>query len=256
MPKFSIIIPTLGRSESLSDCEDSIRMQSNKDYEIVKVTEEGPLAKIRNLGAKRARGQYLCFIDDDVVCSPNWLEALQRSFGEGYAGVSGPSFISGKFRKQRDCFRYPTIWFSSKTPGTLSPWGQWSLEATNEGCDYDGPVDYLEACNMAFEAEAFRSVDGFDERYRGIGDWSEPDICFRIRALGKKLWFSRDAVVEHRPSQSGAYKKRLKPANRMENYELFSKRWIKPSVRHSVYKLMLRTYFNLKENRHGISRSE
>lgn len=102
---------------------------------------------------------------------------------------------------------------------------------------------------MAFEKEAFWSVNGFDETYKGVGDWSEPDLCFRLRENGHKLWFSRNAVVEHRPSQSGAYKKRLVRCNRMENYELFSKRWIKPCWKHTTYKLMLRLYFRLKELR-------
>lgn len=250
MPKFSVIIPTLGRSKSYDECKESIYKQSESDWEIVKVTEEGPLAEIRNLGAKRARGQYLCFIDDDVVCSPNWLEALSGAFGAGNAGVTGPSFISKEFRRNRDCFKFPVSWFGANNPGRLSAWGQWSLKATDKRCKYDGEVQYLEACNMSFEREAFWSVNGFDEQYRGIGDWSEPDLCFRLRKNGKKLWFSRDAVVEHRPSQSGAYKKRLKPANRMENYELFSARWIKPSFRHSIYKWMLRTYFKAKEHGH------
>ena len=103
---------------------------------------------------------------------------------------------------------------------------------------------------MAFEKKAFWEVNGFDEAYEGIGDWSEPDLCYRLRKNGKKLWFSRDARLEHRPSQSGAYQKRLVKCNRMENYNLFSERWIKPSIRHSVYKFVLRTYFNLKERGH------
>jgi GT2 family glycosyltransferase len=247
MPKFSVIVPTLGRSQSYEECKESLYKQTEQDYEIVNVTEEGPLAKIRNLGAKRARGQYLCFIDDDVVCSPHWLEALSGAFGKGYAGVSGPSFITREFRKNRDCFKFNVGLFSERKPGILSSWGQWSLAATNERCRYDGPVEYLEACNMSFERQAFWSVNGFDEQFRGIGDWSEPDLCFRLRAKGLKLWFSRNAVVEHRPSQSGAYKKRLVKCDRMENYELFSKRWIKPSVRHSIYKWFVRNYFKLKE---------
>lgn len=243
----SIVIPTLGRSQSYEACKESLYQQTNQDYEIIKVTEEGPLASIRNLGAKRARGQYLSFIDDDVVCSPHWLEALQRAFAGGYAGVSGPSFSTKEYRKNRDCFKFRAVCFGVHTPGTLSSWGQWSLAATDERCNYEGPVEYLEACNMSFKTEDFWSVNGFDEDYKGIGDWSEPDLCFRLRAAGKKLWFARDARVEHRPSQSGAYKKRLVKCDRMENYELFSKRWIKHSVRHSIYKGILRTYFNLKE---------
>jgi GT2 family glycosyltransferase len=250
MPKFSVIIPSYGRSESLYECKESLYNQTNQDFEIITIKEEGPLAKIRNIGAKRASGKYLCFIDDDVVCSPHWLESLQCAFGRGFKGVTGPSIVKGEHRKNRDCFKFPVHWFSSKRPGVISAFGQWSLESCKEGCSYEGPVDYLEACNMSFESKAFWSVNGFDEQFGGVGDWSEPDLCFRLRAEGHNLWFSRDAVVEHRPSKSGAYKKRLVKCDRMENYLLFSERWISPSFRHTFYKFVMRTYFKLKEGGH------
>jgi len=250
MPKFSVIICSLGRGEALFDCKESLYHQTNQDFEIILVTEEGSLAALRNEGARRARGQYLCFIDDDVVCSPDWLEAVSGAFQRGYAGVSGPSFSTKEFRKNRDCFKYFVRIFSENIPGRISSFGQWSLAATKETCNYEGEVDYLEACNMSFKAEDFWSVNGFDEQYKGVGDWSEPDLCFRLREKGLKLWFSRNAVVEHRPSQSGAYKKRLVKCNRMENYELFSKRWIKICWKHTVYKMILRTYFWLKEHKY------
>jgi len=247
MATFSIIICTLGRSKSYEELKESLYKQTNQDYEIIKVTEEGPLAKIRNEGARKARGQYLCFVDDDVVCSPYWLEAVECAFGRGYAGVTGPALITKEYRKNRDIFRYPTSWLSTKAPGYISAWGMHSQASAKEGCSYNGQVDYLEACNMAFEKKAFWSVNGFDESYGGVGEWSEPDLCFQLKALGKKFWFSRDAGMEHRPSQSGAYPKRLRTASRLENYNLFSKRWIKPSIRHSIYKWLIRNYFNLKE---------
>ena len=249
MATYSVIIPTLGRSQSYEETKESLYQQSNQDFEIVKVTEEGSLASLRNEGARRARGQYLIFIDDDVVCSTEWIEAMHRSFQKGYAGVSGPAVITKEFRRNRDCFRYQTGFLSSRRPGIISPWGQWSHEASKETCSYSGPVDYLEACNMAFKASSFKALGGFDERYGGIGDWSEPDLCFRLRQAGYRMWFSRDARLEHKPSQSGAYKKRLRPANRMENYELFSQRWVEPTFRHRIFKFILRIYFNLKETK-------
>lgn len=225
----------------------SVFSQTFKDFEIVVVNDEGPLAKVRNEGAKRAQGDYLVFIDDDVVCEPRWLESIVRSFKRGMDGVSGPSYTSAEYRKGRDCFKFPASLFSSKRPGQISDWGQWSLAATDERCSYEGEVDYLEACNMAFTADAFWTVGGFDERFGGIGDWSEPDLCFRLRKAGFKLWFSRDARLEHRPSKTGAYKKRLVKCDRMENYELFSRRWIQPSWKHNFYKFVLRSYFTAKE---------
>ena len=97
---------------------------------------------------------------------------------------------------------------------------------------------------MSFKADIFRSVGGFDESYGGVGDWSEPDLAFKIRTKGNILWFCEDAKLEHHPSRSGAFSKRRDQAMiRMQNYELFSKRWIKPCIKHSLYKLFMRAYY-------------
>jgi GT2 family glycosyltransferase len=44
----------------------------------------------RNLGAERAGGEVLAFLDDDTLASPGWAEALLKAFeDEGCAGVAG-----------------------------------------------------------------------------------------------------------------------------------------------------------------------
>lgn len=254
-PTVSIIIPTLGRNYSLSECIDSLHAQTYEDYEIITVTEEGPLAKLRNQGAKKARGQYLIFIDDDVVCSPEWLAAIVKTFeSRSYCGgVSGPSIITKEFRRNRDIFSFKffkllyDLWFCGRLrrlPGHIAKSGAWTTGACNEDCKYDGPVEFLEACNSAYRTDVFRELGGFDESYLGVGDWSEPDLSFRVRQLGYSLWFSRYAKLEHRPSKSGAFKKRHKDShNRLSNYEKFSARWIKPCWQHDLYKWFLRTYY-------------
>lgn len=255
MPLASIIIPTLGRNDALYDCMESLYHQTFQNFEIIQVKEEGPLAKLRNQGAKQAKGDYLIFIDDDVICSSDWLAAIIEIFeGRSYCGgVSGPAFITSEYKRNRDIFSYKffkylyDLWFchgQSSLPGHITKAGAWTTGACNENCSYEGNIDFLEACNMAFRTDIFNSVGGFDESYLGIGDWSEPDLAFRVRKLGYQLWFSRDARVEHRPSKSGAFKKRRKDApNRMANYELFSSRWIKPCWQHTLYKWFMRTYY-------------
>lgn len=253
MPFGSVIIPTLGRSEALRDCLESLWNQTNQDFEIIKVTEEGPLAELRNSGAKRAKGDILCFIDDDVICSPGWYEGIVKAFDNPeIAGVSGPAIITKQFRRNRDIFRFKWIHdlFSGELcslPGHFSKAGTWTMGACEESCDYEGEVEFLEACNMAYRADVFRDFRGFDTEYKGVGDWSEPDLSFRIRRAGHKLWFSRNAKLEHQPSVSGAFKKRKSDSgNRMANYELFSKRWIEPCWQHRLYKKFMRTYYEIK----------
>lgn len=82
----SIIIPALNEEKYLPLLLDSIKKQSYKDYEIIvadagskdktleiaksygcTIIEGGLPAKGRNSGAKVAKGEYLLFIDSDVV---------------------------------------------------------------------------------------------------------------------------------------------------------------------------------------------
>lgn len=182
------------------------------------------------------------------------MEVFNRDYE--VAGVSGPSIITKEYRKNRDIFRYRIfkglydLLFCggrSHLPGHITKSGAWTTGASNKDCSYEGEVNFLEACNMAFRRDVFFSVGGFDESFRGIGDWSEPDLSFRIRQAGHKLWFSRNAVLEHRPSRSGAFKKRSSDSrNRMANYELFSSRWVKPCWQHSLYKSFIGTYYAIK----------
>lgn len=258
IPVASIIIPTLDRPESLGLCLESLEEQTFHDYEVILVKEAGPLAKLRNQGARKAKGKYLVFIDDDVVCSTQWLNAIHKSFGKdaNVGGVSGPAFINPEFKNNRDIFRLKTFktlydflfcYGQSFLPGHITKAGAWTTGASEQSCSYEGEVHFLEACNMAYRADVFRLAGGFDETYKGIGDWSEPDLAFKVRQLGYKLWFSRDAALEHRPSKSGAFKKRSGDSgNRMANYELFSQKWIKPCFEHTLYKIFIRSYYVYK----------
>ena len=227
--------------------------QTNQDFEIIKVEEKGELAKLRNEGAKRAKGEILCFIDDDVVCDKGWYEAIVKAFNKDSTtgGVSGPAYISKEYRANRDIFKlrilHELFTGMSNLPGHISRAGAWTTGACEESCNYEGEVQFLEACNMVFRSDVFYNLSGFDTNYKGIGDWSEPDLSFRIRRAGYQLWFSRDARLEHRPSKSGAFKKRSADSwNRKANYELFSNRWIKPCWQHSFYKWMISKYYEYK----------
>ena len=89
--KVSVIIPTVGR-ESLDAALNSVRLQSQKAFEII-IVDDSLLQSVisdqhlivgtgggrgasfaRNLGARRANGEYLAFLDDDDLWLSNKLE--------------------------------------------------------------------------------------------------------------------------------------------------------------------------------------
>ena len=103
MPKFSIIIPVYNTSRFLPKCFDSILSQSFKDYEVIIINDgstdnslkiiekyckrysdifsfitiknQGP-SIARNMGIKKAKGDYLIFVDSDDYIEKNLLKKI------------------------------------------------------------------------------------------------------------------------------------------------------------------------------------
>ena len=171
-------------------------------------------------------------------------------------GVSGPAVIPSENLRQRDLFRWPLLKagydrvFLGKQallPGHITAAGTWTTGAVREECAYEGEVEFLEACNMSFRRSHLQKIGGFDEGYGGIGDWSEPDAAFRLRAGGGRLWFTPKAKLYHHPSRTGAYSKRRGDKARLTNYYRFAQRWVQPNLRHCLYRVFLRAYYKAKE---------
>ncbi len=111
---FSVVIPTCGRDDLLSRCLASlapgVQRADTATYEVIitddgrgKTTEamvraqfpwaqwvqgpaRGPAAN-RNSGARQARADWICFIDDDCVASPEWLAAFLPDAGDASLDV-------------------------------------------------------------------------------------------------------------------------------------------------------------------------
>jgi glycosyltransferase involved in cell wall biosynthesis len=113
-PLVSIVVPTHNRPDWLAEALASIRAQTFTDYEVIVVSngengdmrkksqaaaaihkcwyfalDQGNVAVARNFGVKRARGEWIAFLDDDDIWLPNKLE---RQLAE--ARCTGADMIS------------------------------------------------------------------------------------------------------------------------------------------------------------------
>jgi glycosyltransferase involved in cell wall biosynthesis len=102
--RISVVIPAYNSSRYLSSCLDHLGRSGFRDYECIVVDDcstdgsaevarqygvtvlytdrrRGP-AHARNLGAKAAQGEILCFLDADVCVYPDTLERIWRNFAE------------------------------------------------------------------------------------------------------------------------------------------------------------------------------
>lgn len=63
-----------------------------RDFATTYIRHEKPMgiAPSWNDGMAVARGEYLVFINDDILVCPGWLEAMNLAFSQSNCGVSGP----------------------------------------------------------------------------------------------------------------------------------------------------------------------
>jgi GT2 family glycosyltransferase len=82
--QLSVVIPATNRPQTLPDCLAAIRGAAEAPEEVV-VVEQPPLAgpaQARNLGAGRAGGDVIVFVDADVAVHPDAFALIRRAFAE------------------------------------------------------------------------------------------------------------------------------------------------------------------------------
>jgi glycosyltransferase involved in cell wall biosynthesis len=116
----SIIVPTFNEESYLPRLLDSLRRQTYRDYEIIvadagssdrtrmvaaqygcRVVSGGRPAQGRNAGARRARGDYLLFLDADVTVEPQFLQDLMDRMHYYQLEVAS-GFITPESNRQMD----------------------------------------------------------------------------------------------------------------------------------------------------------
>lgn len=149
----------------------------------------GWMTKSRNEGLRWATGEVIAFIDDDVKVTTGWAMALRHHFDDtDLAAACGRTRngITGEDRYDLPIGRI-------LDDGTLTD--GFASEA-------EGPVeiDHGIGANMSFRASVLGQLDGFRDDYPGTAIREDTDIFLRVGALGGRIKFLPDAVVDHLPA--------------------------------------------------------
>ena len=168
--------------------------------ELVRQPDHGfRAAAARNLGASRADGSVLAFLDGDTIPEPGYLTALTR------LPALLPDALVGGRRRHADL----TGWSAQRVAGWLTgatagprelTEPAWLIEKYRETQDLlvDGPRAYqgLISATMACARELFVELGGFDGTMVGYGG-EDFDLAYRAHTAGAVLAHIPEAVAWH-----------------------------------------------------------
>ncbi len=142
--------------------------------QVVKTKKLYPPGKMRNIGAKNATGDILCFIDDDCIPSQEWIEVITEKFHQNNdIGAVGCRVVS-----LEDTF-----------------WHRCADYALFSSYQYNTPFfGHLGSAAIAIRKKAFENVNGFQETLLASEDW---DISLKLANRGWLCLFEPRTNVKH-----------------------------------------------------------
>jgi GT2 family glycosyltransferase/glycosyltransferase involved in cell wall biosynthesis len=171
-----------------------------------------------NRGAKKARGKYLFFLNNDTIVKGGWLSALLDTFAEeSQAGVVGSKLVYPDGRLQEAggiIWRDASGWNYGKSDDPEKP-----------EYNYLREVDYCSAAALMIPKSLFQSVGGFDSRY-APAYYEDTDLSFKVRRTGYKVLYQPLSEVIHYEGATGGTDLATGTKKHQDiNRSTFAKRW-------------------------------
>lgn len=229
-PLVTIIIPTRDNESYLRNCIESIQNKTSyKNYEIL-IIDNGSVnisfiqylesllkysninvikypgsfnySKINNYAVSLARGEYICFLNDDTkIISHDWLLAMLEKFDCDDVGIVGAKLFYPSGHVQHGgvvvgaggCANHLHQFLEGSAPGY-----QFRAVTPHE-------LSAVTAACMLVPRKLFLEIGGFNTFFLKVA-FNDVDLCLRFRKSGYRVIFSPDAKLYHYESVSRSKK--------------------------------------------------
>lgn len=251
VPKYSILVITLVRESLFPLLESLVNVDCMEEAELILVYQEKnaqldlkriesfdldiipvkyecgrPYGFYRNEGLRRARGEIVLFLDDDVVVlGKDWLNAITGPILAGRAEA-----VMGKVVIEKSDFLGDAIaLLGYPAGGNLGFRRMWHV-------DPHGYTRHLSTCNAAVLRSALDEIGGF----ASTGASGEDNIlASRLTASGHRILYLDVPVVRHAARTS------LRGFIRWHLFRGRSYYFVKDKLNKGLYRLRLKSYFGV-----------
>ncbi len=199
--KISIIIPVYNNAEQLSRClsalqnapdenaeiivvddfstDDSVKIAEKLQVKTIRLEKNSGPAAARNLGAKKASGEILFFLDSDVVAEKDAVETVRRVFAEDETVAAIFGSYDDQPAEKNFLSQYRNLlhhYFHQQNPANAETF--WA------GCG-------------AIRTKIFEKFGGFDGGRFARPQIEDIELGYRLREKGCKILIVKDLQVKH-----------------------------------------------------------
>jgi len=219
-PLLSVIIPNWNGKHFLTECIDSLKEQTFRDFETILVDngstdgsaefaekrygefirvlrnkENLGFAGGNNIGIQAARGEYIVLLNNDTWADPHWLEELVKATQiDSLIGMWGSKIRSYFQRNKIEGIGELIYW-----DGLCRAQGQFEQD--------DGQYEVMQeilfppGCGAMYRKSVLDEIGLFDEDFFAYGD--DTEIGIRARLAGWKCLYVPRAIIYHKNSGTG-----------------------------------------------------
>jgi len=171
-----------------------------------------------NRGASIARGRYICFLNNDTIVRPAWLDHLVHTAeNDSSIGAAGSKLLYPDGRLQEAgavIFRDANGWNYGRGDNPADPRYMYMRD-----------VDYCSGAALLVRSELFRAIGGFCEAF-APAYYEDVDLCFALRERGYRVVYQPLSEVVHDEGVScGTQTTGGIKAYQERNRPIFRERW-------------------------------
>ncbi len=149
-----------------------------------------------NLGAKNASGEYLLFVNSDIVLNGNPIPEMINIFNRfSDVGVVGCQLLNPDGSLQPSHFRFPGLLMRFLQLSKIKYLILKLLPSARFKRDKIYEVDFVSGAFLMIKSELFFKLGGFDKRY--FMYLEDADLCYQARKSGKINYGLNTNVITH-----------------------------------------------------------
>ncbi len=183
-PNYEIVVVDNASTDGTSDYLQTVAA-SHSNVRLVLNKENRGFAAGNNQGVAASSGEYIAYLNNDIIVTPGWLSGLIAHLSDPSIGAVGPvtNYAGNESRIAVDYHQ-------------ISDLDEFAHRYTQAHAGQSFEIRMLALFCMLVHRTVIDSVGPLDEQF-GVGMYEDDDFSLRIRQKGYRILCAEDVYIHH-----------------------------------------------------------